>query len=219
MNNEAPEWNEFELHLEDCGGYYNEIVIKVTNLDYDEIGSFKTNLMELIQLNANFKLKHQNHRSQQGLLHVIEATPVNVTSDPFHLSNSYSVKFRASFEKKNKKKQSTDDLFLKFYSITPDCNDYVQIGQTDSVIWKDTTIPEWNPFVFNLEALSSIDHPIKIECWNKDSNEYIGMCNMSLREMKCIQNSAGVPLVDENEKKSSYKNSGILEVDSFQIIN
>jgi len=67
MNNQNPEWHEFELHVDDCGGYYNEIVIKVIDYDRDgthnEVGSCTTTLSELIGLNAHFKLKKKEKES------------------------------------------------------------------------------------------------------------------------------------------------------------
>jgi len=111
------------------------------------------------------------------------------------------------------------DPFLKFSAIPFNHNDFIQVGQTD-VKERDET-PEWQPFTFPLESITSVDNPIKIDCWDKDKkdDEYVGSCYMSLREMKCLQSKeVGVMLKnDKKKKKLGYKHSGILEVVSVTI--
>jgi len=105
-NNHFPEWKEFELHFEDCGGNYSDIEIKVVDYDRDgthnEIGTCKVTLTELLTNNANFKLKKIGKKGQQGLLHVKQVLPLTVTLDQFHLSTSFSVSFKARRVEKKK---------------------------------------------------------------------------------------------------------------------
>jgi hypothetical protein len=222
-NNQNPEWHDFELHVDDCGGYYNEITIKVIDYDRDgtntEIGQFTTTLSELICLNAHFKLKKKGKKVQQGLVHVKEVTPVNVTLDKFHLSMSFNVKFKARRVEKLDGLQASD-AFLKFFAIPFNQTEYIPIGNTEEI--SGSTEPEWSPFTFALERITSVDNPIMIECWDKDKkneDDFIGVCFLSLREMKCMQQKeAGVMLINKKKQKNlGYKNSGVLEVVFVQV--
>jgi len=158
------------------------------------------------------------------LLHVKQVTPLTLTLDPFHLSKSFDVRFRARrIEKLDggiTKHQKSSDPYLKFYSIPINQTDYVEIGKTNVI--EGSTKPEWDPFTFLLEKISSVDSSIMVECWDKDKgseDDFIGVCTLSLREMKCMQSKeAGVMLLNKKKKKKmGYKHSGILEVVSVKV--
>jgi len=118
-NNHFPEWKEFELHFEDCGGNYSDIEIKVVDYDRDgthnEIGTCKVTLTELLTNNANFKLKKIGKKGQQGLLHVKQVLPLTVTLDQFHLSTSFSVSFKA--RRVEKKRWAPHKKFRPLFKI------------------------------------------------------------------------------------------------------
>jgi len=141
---------------------------------------------------------------QQGILHVKESAPVNVSLDKFHLSNSFNVKFKARSVERLDGLQSSD-AFLKFFAIPFNQTEYIPIGNTEVIT---STQPEWSPVTFPLERITSIDNPIMIECWDQDKkneDDFIGVCYLSLREMKCMQQrEAGIMLINKKKKKKSW---------------
>jgi Ca2+-dependent lipid-binding protein len=230
-DNRDPEWSEFELNVDECGGMLNNIEIRVYDFDrngkHDLVGKFVTNLIELTLPTADFKLKSPHHKFKQGILHVKEFNPIPVPTPLLSFARGYSVKFKAiRLERKDggiTLAQRNSDPFLKFFTIRPNVSDeFVQAGQTS--VLKGTDHPEWDPFVISSDWIQSLDSPIKIECWDKDTSsddDFIGIAMLSIREMKVIQQrETGVQIINEaNKHKIGYKNSGILEISAIHPFN
>lgn len=123
-----------------------------------------------------------------------------------------------SIDKKDTFGQS--DPFLIMHRQGPDETDFLPIYQTEVI--KGTLNPCWKPFELPVQSLCNSDRskPIRIECydWDSGTHDFIGVCSLSVEEMLKTPNLKR-ELINpkKRDKKAHYKNSGVLEISSFEI--
>ncbi len=140
-------------------------------------------------------------------------------------SSKEALKLHLKAEKLDKK-----DFFGKsdpFFTISKKS----LIGQHWTVVKKSEVImktlnPTWNPFEISLRDLSNCDHErdLKVDIfdWNSDgSSDFIGSFVTSVSKLGVAAiEQTGIPVINDDKKRkkgSSYKNSGLVFVKSFNI--
>ena len=133
------------------------------------------------------------------------------------------IKFQFRAEKLDKK-----DFFGKsdpFYVISRSVQgNQWSVVKRSEIIMKNLN-PNWAPFQISARDLCNSDHerPLKIDIYDWDSDgthDYIGSLTTSLSKLEAVGiEQTGIPVIndDKKRKKSSYKNSGTLFVQSCKI--
>uniref|UniRef100_A0A8C3LUN2 Copine-3 n=1 Tax=Chrysolophus pictus TaxID=9089 RepID=A0A8C3LUN2_CHRPC len=115
------------------------------------------------------------------------------------------------------------DPYLEFHKQTADGN-WVMVHRTEVI--KNNLNPVWRPFKISLNSLcySDMDKPIKVECYDYDSDgshDVIGSFQTTMSKLKEASRSSPVEFECINEKKrqkkKNYKNSGIVSVKHCEV--
>uniref|UniRef100_A0A669PA38 Copine-3 n=1 Tax=Phasianus colchicus TaxID=9054 RepID=A0A669PA38_PHACC len=111
------------------------------------------------------------------------------------------------------------DPYLEFHKQTADGN-WVMVHRTEVI--KNNLNPVWRPFKISLNSLcySDMDKPIKVECYDYDSDgshDVIGSFQTTMSKLKEVE----FECINEKkrQKKKNYKNSGIVSVKHCEVSN
>jgi hypothetical protein len=115
---------------------------------------------------------------------------------------------------------SKSDPFLIFYRLRED-GTWLRVHNTEYI--SNNLNPVWKGFFIKAQTLSNGDmlRPVKIEVWDNESSgnhRFIGQCEVSIDTL-IKEGKNGFPFINpkKQQKKKSYKNSGVLKVRNVSI--
>eukprot|EP01117_Protostelium_nocturnum_P001748 TRINITY_DN1215_c0_g1_i12.p1 TRINITY_DN1215_c0_g1~~TRINITY_DN1215_c0_g1_i12.p1 ORF type:complete len:1750 (+),score=777.84 TRINITY_DN1215_c0_g1_i12:2681-7930(+) len=213
----TPQWDEFGLDVEECGGLDSPFILECWDWDndgkHDFIGSVEVKLRDLCQPDKVFPLYNKKKAGRplyknSGKISVLSRKFLAFLKKEDDTAESFTVSFRARNLDKSERFEKSDP-FLVFR------HKGVAFAKTEPV--KDSQNPKWEPVELGVKPAGGLTGDITCECWNRDSkgkNDLIGETKFSLRGLR--KKSPQFPLINKNKvNKLLYRGSGILYVDAI----
>lgn len=182
----------------------------------DFIGEFQCKLADIVtakQKTLSRPLKHPKHpNSKRGNITII-------AEEVLQLTQQFTFRFAGKhLDKKDLFGKS--DPYLVINKLVGDSSQSVPVLKTE-VIMK-TLDPQWKPFTIGASKLcgGDLERPLYIECydWNRSgSHELIGGFKTSTRELISGQKKEFDLIDPKKQKKSSYRNSGVIVLQSCEV--